>query len=67
MTEKSEFEKGWDACEALMVRMVSKDIKAGSIGEIAAFISGLKHLEVKEGPFQRIVTQVMVRQPTILQ
>ena len=64
---KSDFERGWDAYEQLLVRMVEKDIKAGSIGEIAAFISGLKHLEVKEGPFQRIVTKAMVRQPTILQ
>jgi hypothetical protein len=64
---KSDFERGWEACEALMVRIVSKDIDAKSIGEIAAFISFLKHLEVKEGPFQRIVTKVMVRQPTILQ
>jgi hypothetical protein len=64
---KSDFERGWDACEQLMVRMVEKDIKAGSIGEIAAFISGLKHLEVKAGSFQRIVTKDMVRQPTILE
>ena len=64
---KSDFERGWEACEALMVRMVSKDIDAKSIGEIAAFISGLRHLEVKESPFQRIVTKAMVRQPTILE
>lgn len=64
---KSDFERGWEACEQLMVRMVEKDIKAESIGEIAAFISGLRHLEVKESPFQRIVTKVMVRQPTIVE
>ena len=64
---KSDFERGWDACEQLLVRMIEKDINAKSIGEVAAFISGLRHLEVKEGPFQRIVTKAMVRQPTILE